>query len=103
VAAGSLNLAGCALGCALFMELADYSRYVASDLLGEVCRSRKSFPAMTVFHSILRIAKWREPHLRGAADNHGGTPRLLVPRVRQFARSRRFEIFSVCKLGITES
>lgn len=60
MAAGSLNLAGCALACALFMELADYSHCVASDLLGAVClRYRKSFPAMTVFDSILRIAKWR--------------------------------------------
>jgi hypothetical protein len=60
VAAGSSNLAGCALACALFMELADYSGCIAIDLLGEVClRYRKSFPAMTVFHSILRIAKWR--------------------------------------------
>ena len=60
VAAGSLNLAGCALACALFMELADYSGFVAIDLSGEVClRYRKFFPAMTVFHSILRIAKWR--------------------------------------------
>lgn len=59
VAAGSLNLAGCALACALSMELTDDSSCVASDLLAELClRYRKSFPAVTVFRSILRIAKW---------------------------------------------
>jgi hypothetical protein len=42
------------------MELADYPGCVAIDLSGEVCLCyRKFFPAMTVFHSILRIAKWR--------------------------------------------
>jgi len=60
VAAGSLNLAGCAVACALFVEMADYSGCVAIDFSGEVClRYGKFFPAMTVFHSILRIAKWR--------------------------------------------
>jgi hypothetical protein len=119
VAAGSLNLAGCALACARFMELADYSGCIAIDLLGEVClRYRKSFPAMTAFHSILRIAKWRvtpqgshrhswwgAPIARRTEDTGSFvlTPLLSHSRVWQFSRSGCFEIFSVCKLGITES
>ncbi len=102
VAAGSLNLAGCALACALFMELADYSRCVASDLFGEVClRYRKSFPAVTVFHSILRIAKWRATPQGNCRQSWWSAPiarttenagvcrvhATAESRVRQFARS----------------
>ena len=80
MAAGSWTLAGCALACALFMELAEYSRCVASDLLSEVCLlCRKSFPGMTVFDSTLRIAKWRATP-QGTAGNYGRAPRLLEQR-----------------------
>lgn len=102
MAAGSLNLAGCALACALFMELADYSRCVASDLLGAVClRYRKSFPAMTVFDSILRIAKWRATP-QGTAGNHGRAPRLLEQRKvtgvrRVHATAEPIESAAICE------
>ena len=74
MAAGSLHLAGCALACALFMELADYSGCIAIDLLGEVClRYRKSFPRHDGF-------SFDFAHCEVESDTSGEPPALMVER-----------------------
>jgi hypothetical protein len=113
VAAGSLNLAGCALACASFMELADYSRCAASDLLGEVSPLQKILSRRDGFSfsftqcEVESHTSGEPPAIMAERPNCSYDrryrqcfvfmPLLSRSRVRQFANSRRFET-GPCKL-----
>jgi hypothetical protein len=80
-AAGSLHVAAFPSSVRLLMALADCPRWFTEVPGAEVCpQSREKFPFMTVFRSILRIAKW-SVRSQDPADGRGTVGQVyLRPR-----------------------